>query len=222
MISAVIFDCDGVLVDSEVLASQVAIEMLATVGLAYDRATYCTRFTGMSDADFHEALDADAIARLGRPVMAELREPMRARYHELSAARLSEVPGARACVAELALAKAVASSSSVDALDRKLRQTALWEHFAPHIYSAEHVARAKPAPDLFLHAAACLNVAPEACLVIEDSIHGVRAARAAGMDVWGFLGGGHMDENGAAPLRDAGAGRVLADWREASELLRGL
>ena len=80
----------------------------------------------------------------------------------------------------------------------------------------------KPAPDLFLYAAAALGITPEHCLVIEDSVNGVLAARAAGMRVWGFLGGGHMDAAAGARLVDAGAERLIADWREAKALFSTL
>ena len=104
-------------------------------------------------------------------------------------------------------------------MERKLRRTGLWEYFAPHVYGAEHVANAKPAPDLFLHAAAALDVAPADCLVLEDSVNGVIGARAAGMTVWGFLGGGHVHDGLGARLTAAGAERLVRDWPEAAQLL---
>jgi beta-phosphoglucomutase-like phosphatase (HAD superfamily) len=120
------------------------------------------------------------------------------------------------------LPKAVASSSTRDALGEKLRLTQMWELFAPHVYSADHVVHAKPAPDLFLHAADALRVAPAACLVLEDSTNGVAAARAAGMRVWGFTGGGHMDDTSGARLLSAGAERLIANWPEAATALASL
>jgi beta-phosphoglucomutase-like phosphatase (HAD superfamily) len=107
-------------------------------------------------------------------------------------------------------------------LEIKLRKVGLWDCFAPHIYSAGHVIHAKPAPDLFLYAARQLGVPPCACLVIEDSLNGVKAARAAGMRVWGFLGGGHMDEKAGTGLLAAGAERLLRDWPEAASCFAGL
>ena len=103
-----------------------------------------------------------------------------------------------------------------------MTRTGLWDLFAPHIYSADHVREAKPAPDIFLYAAKALRVDPENCLVIEDSIHGVAAALAAGMTVWGFLGGGHADEAMGVRLMSAGAARVARDWPQASILLADL
>jgi beta-phosphoglucomutase-like phosphatase (HAD superfamily) len=134
-------------------------------------------------------------------------------------AHLTEVPGAGAAVALVRLPKAIASSGSRHGLERKLKYTGLWDHFAPHIYSADHVVNAKPAPDLFLHAAAALGVAPADCLVLEDSVNGVTGARAAGMTVWGFLGGGHAHDRLGAGLLEAGAEKLVRDWPEAARLL---
>jgi HAD superfamily hydrolase (TIGR01509 family) len=221
-IEAVLFDCDGVLVDSEVLAHEVGRAMLAEIGLDYDRADYIARFMGMSDAAFFAALEEDGLCRLGRSIVDEIRAPMKARLRRAMAARLCEVPGAGRALAMLTRPKAVASSSSAAGLAIKLRKTGLWDCFAPHIYAAEHVFHAKPAPDLFLHAARALGHAPETCVVIEDSLNGVKAGRAAGMRVWGFLGGGHMDETAGAGLRAAGAERLFKDWTEAASCFAAL
>jgi HAD superfamily hydrolase (TIGR01509 family) len=147
---------------------------------------------------------------------------MKARVLEKFATELCAVEGALEAVQVVRLPKAVASSSGMKALDHKLRRFRLWDPFAPHIYSADHVTHAKPAPDLFLHAAAQLGVAPGACLVIEDSVNGVNAALAAGMTVWGFAGGSHMNETLCAMLKDAGAHRPVADWAEARMLFAAL
>ncbi|HEY1632558.1 MAG TPA: HAD-IA family hydrolase [Rhizomicrobium sp.] len=221
MTKAVIFDCDGVLVDSEVLYHAVEIAVLADMGMAYDPHDFKARFLGMSDKAFYAALELDGQARLGRSIEAELRERFKARTRAV-AEKLTEVKGAADAVDRLKLVKAVASSSTREALDFKLKLTGLWERFAPHIYSAEHVVHAKPAPDLFLHAADALGIAPSDCLVIEDSVNGVRAGAAAGMRVWGFMGGGHMDEPARARLEQAGVERIVAHWQEAAELLAAL
>jgi len=222
MVQAVIFDCDGVLVDSEILAHEVETQVLDEIGLHYDRHEFTARFMGMSDAAFFAALEADGQARLGRSISAEIRGPMNERMRRAVEERLTEVPGALRAVAALRHAKAVASSSTADRLAKKLRKTGLWDHFAPLIFSAEHVTHAKPAPDLFLHAARALAVQPAHCLVIEDSINGVVAGRAAGMRVWGFGGGGHMSERLTARLAEAGAERIVASWGEAEDLFATL
>jgi HAD superfamily hydrolase (TIGR01509 family) len=222
LIRAVIFDCDGVLVDSEVLIHVIELEALAELGMPYESGPFKARFLGMSNPDYYAALDADAMERLGRPIRDEMQPRMKERVRKVFDEQLAAVPGAREAVAAVQLPKAVASSSGVAALDYKLKKLALWEPFAPHIYSAEHVARAKPAPDLFLHAAAQLGVAPADCLVIEDSVNGVKAGLAAGMTVWGFSGGAHMDEDLTARLHNAGAHQLVAHWAEAKALFAGL
>jgi HAD superfamily hydrolase (TIGR01509 family) len=216
---AVIFDCDGVLVDSETLALQVELEVLAELGLTFDRDDYVLRFMGLSTEAFHAAMNEEAQRRLGRSIAAEVRGSGRLRA--VMVAHLTEVPGATQAIAALKLPKAIASSGSLQGLERKLKQTGLWDHFAPHVYSADHVTHAKPAPDLFLHAAGALGVAPADCLVLEDSVNGVIAARAAGMTVWGFLGGGHAHDRLGARLIEVGAQRLAWDWPEVARLLAG-
>jgi len=206
-------------VDSEILAHEVEIEVLQSIGLHYDRHDFTQRFMGMSDAAFFAALDEDGKARLGRSIIEEIRGPMNDKLQKTVAERLVEVPGAARAVKSVARAKAVASSSTLGRLRIKLGKTGLWQSFVPHIYSAEHVTHAKPAPDLFLHAASELGVAPAECLVIEDSVNGVVAGRAAGMRVWGFGGGGHMTERITARLSEVGAERIVATWAEAEPLL---
>lgn len=222
MIQAVIFDCDGVLVDSEVLIHAIELEALAECGLHYESGPFKARFLGMSLPDYYAALDQDAVERLGRPIQDEMRPKMKERIRQSFDEQLAAVPGAGDAVAAVRLPKAVASSSGIEALDYKLKKVGLWDAFAPHVYSSEHVARAKPAPDLFLHAAERLGIAPADCLVLEDSVNGVKAGLAAGMTVWGFGGGGHMDDAVCASLAEAGAHRLVGDWDEARALLAAL
>ncbi len=216
--AAVIFDCDGVLIDSEILTLEIEVELLAACGLVYAPADFLHRFMGLNDAAYHAALDADCRDRTGQPlpeaVLREARGPRWAACHH----RLTEVEGCAAAVAVLTLPKAVASSSGAAFLRENLRLTGLLPAFDPHVYSADLVARAKPHPDIFLHAAEALAIAPARCLAIEDSVNGVTAARAAGMTVWGFTGGGHMSDASADRLVSAGAHRVLGHWDEAAAL----
>jgi beta-phosphoglucomutase-like phosphatase (HAD superfamily) len=221
MTDAVIFDCDGVLVDSEAVYHEVELAVLAEMGLPYDRHDFKARFMGMSDKAFYAALEADARTRLGRSVEADLRAQLRERFAAASD-RLAAVPGATRAVDAVRQPKAVASSSTAAGLAFKLKLSGLWERFAPHIYSADQVTHAKPAPDLFLLAARELGVAPARCLVIEDSVNGVRAAQAAGMRVWGFMGGGHMDEHARERLAAARVERLVEDWNEAVGLFAEL
>jgi HAD superfamily hydrolase (TIGR01509 family) len=222
MVGAVIFDCDGVLIDSEIIAVEVETALLARLGLHYEIPEFKTRFMGMSDKAFYAALDADCRARLGRALPDDFRALVDRHKHEANETRLAAIPGIARVASALALPKAVASSSNAAHLSYKLRKTGLWDHFAPHIYSADHVIHAKPAPDLFLHAAYALGMAPAHCLVIEDSVNGVRAGLAAGMRVWGFAGGGHMTAGGRADLTAAGAERIVEDWDAAGALFAAL
>ena len=213
-----IFDCDGVLVDSEVLALEVELAAAARIGMQYDLDDYKARFMGMTTAAFFDLLAEDCRAKTGRDLPADFRENCYGAYRA-SLHRLTEVAGALDAVRAVKGRKAVASSSNADALEEKLRRTGLWAHFAPHVYSTDLVARGKPAPDIFLHAARMLDAAPDDCLVIEDSVNGVTAARAANMRVWGFTGGGHMDERAGRRLLAAGAERVLPNWPDTAALL---
>ena len=222
MFCAIIFDCDGVLVDSEVLAHEIEARVLSGIGRHYDPHEFKARFMGMSDAAFRAALEADGQARLGRSILAEIEGPMDAQYKHAIDTRLTAVAGAVDAVRAVTHVKAVASSSQTAALEKKLRKTGLWEAFAPHVYSAEHVTHSKPAPDLFLHAASTLGISPADCLVIEDSVNGVNAAHAAGMRVWGFMGGGHMDAHSRARLEAARVERVIEDWPHFSRILSSL
>lgn len=201
------------------LALEVELAILREQGLTFDRTDYINRFMGLSYEAFHRVMDEEAVTRIGRPISDVIREELATRLRQTMIARLTEVSGAGAAVSSVTLPKAVASSSTKEGLERKLRQVGLWDHFAPHVYSADHVARAKPAPDLFLHAAAALGIAPAHCLVIEDSVNGVLAAKAAGMRCWGFLGGGHAHDGLAARLTGSGAERIVANWQDAAQIL---
>ncbi len=134
MIRAVIFDCDGVLVDSEVLIHAIELEALAELGMHYESGPFKARFLGMSNADYYAALDEDAMERLGRPIQQDMRPTIHARVRAVFDRELAAVPGAREAVDTVHLPKAVASSSGVAALDYKLKRLALWaERYSPTV-----------------------------------------------------------------------------------------
>lgn len=216
--AAVIFDCDGVLVDSEILALEVEIVLLAELGLTYEPAEYRRRFLGLHDHAFRDALDADCRAITGEALPSNFLDRTHTERLIACRNRLREVSGAAAAIAALELPKAVASSSGAEFLREKLALTGLLAAFDPHVYSADLVGRGKPHPDIFLHAAQQLGVWPGACVALEDSVNGVLSARAAGMEVWGFTGGGHMDEEAGMRLSEAGAVRLVRSWEEAEGL----
>ena len=211
---ALIFDCDGVLLNSEELAQEVEVEHLAAIGLHYERAEYVHRFSGTSEPEFIAALEQDSIDRLGKKLPKAFVEGMMAAIKAAFDDRLEAIEGA----ADLALAwpvsKAVASSSSVAVLQFKLRTTGLADIFGEHIYSAESVSKAKPDPAIFLHAAEGLGVDPGRCLVVEDSVNGVLAAKRAGMIAVGFVGGGHCADDQGKVLSDTGADFIVVTHHE--------
>jgi HAD superfamily hydrolase (TIGR01509 family) len=206
---AILFDCDGVLVDSEKIYVDVEREHLAGIGLHYDLDDYMDRFQGLGSEDFWAALDLD-YRRLGKgPLPATFGPELDAATLERIDRELTEISGIKQLLEAHDGPRAVASSSRLHRLVHKLKHTGLFSYFDPHIYSGEQVANGKPAPDLFLFAAGKLGVSPGATLVVEDSANGVRAGLAAGMTVWGFVGGGHSHDGHAEQLRAAGAHLVV-------------
>lgn len=181
----VIFDCDGVLVDSEKIAVRIDAEMLADLGWPMTEAEVVERFVGRSYADMRSEIGA----HLGRPLPADWDAAYRERYREAFERELTPVDGVVEALDALPLPSCVASSTSHSGLRHTLGLTGLYERFAGRIFSASEVARGKPAPDLFLHAARSLGVEPRRCVVVEDSRYGVEAARAAGMRAFGYCGG---------------------------------
>lgn len=207
----VIFDCDGVLVDSERLTHQVLCDQLAELDVAMTLAQAIDRFIGTSNA-----LMLERVAALLPPgaMPADFLAQFRQRTQQAFAAGLRAVPGVEAVLDGLALPHCVASNGEHAKMAVTLALTGLAPRFAGRVFSADDVARPKPAPDLFLHAAATLGAAPARCLVIEDSATGVRAARAAGMAVFG-----HAALTPADRLLEAGAHRVFATMAELPPLL---
>lgn len=213
-IDAIIFDNDGVLVDSEVIHIAAERELLAEIGLVYDYPTYISRFVGLKNSDFHAELARDFEVETGQSFPADFRSRLDARVWPRMEAELKPVPGIDDLLTAFSGPIAVASSAGVSRLHQKLTLTGLFERFAPHIYSSDHVENGKPAPDLFLHAAAKLGAAPTRCMVIEDSVNGVIAGRAADMFTVGFTGGGHSDNVHADRLKQAGAHTCVAGHAE--------
>ena len=185
MTELVIFDCDGVLVDSEPIAVRIDMEMLAEVGVTMSAEEVIERFVGRSP----EVILAETEARLGRRVPDGWFERGEARLRRAFANELEPVPGIEEALQAIDMPVCVASSSGHDNLRFKLELTGLYDRFAGRIFSAAEVANGKPAPDLFLHAAQRMGADPADCVVVEDSRYGVLAARAAAMDVLGYAGG---------------------------------
>lgn len=204
----VVFDCDGVIVDSEMLAAECLAELLTSSGRRTALGDVFERYLGRSmavvAADFREAV--------GRPLPAtfpaELAEALRRRFE----AGLAPIAGIAEVLETLRRPFCLASSSGPERIALSLRLTGLDRHFEGRIFEASMVRQGKPAPDLFLLAAERMGADPVRTLVIEDSVSGVRAGKAAGMTVWGFTGGSHHAHmDGAALLAQAGADLVFRD-----------
>ncbi|MEV8561843.1 HAD family hydrolase [Streptomyces sp. NPDC051917] len=184
-IELVIFDCDGVLVDSERIAARVQVSLGAELGWPLTQEEVVERFIGRS----HAVIREQVAARLGEETAAVWAERFEQLHREAVNAELAPVDGLPEALDAIALPTCVASSGSHDKMRHTLGRTGLYDRFAGRIYSATEVARGKPAPDLFLHAARHMGVDPAACVVVEDSRPGVLAARAAGMRAFGYAGG---------------------------------
>ncbi|MFF5975954.1 HAD family hydrolase [Streptomyces sp. NPDC012769] len=184
-VELVIFDCDGVLVDSERIYCRVDRDVFARVGAEFTEQEMAELFVGSS----HDALTALVEQRAGRSLPVDWHEPFRHLYEEALDAELTVVEGVTDVLDALDVPFCLASNGSHASIRRNLTRTGLLDRFEGRIFSARDVARGKPAPDLFLHAAATMGVPPERCAVVEDSAYGVRAARAAGMRAFGYSGG---------------------------------
>ncbi len=221
---AVIFDCDGVLVDSEVLAIRGERAVLETLGLVYSPQDYVRKFVGLHDRAFFEALRADYRQRHEVEAPGDFEDQIlagRGRERHL----LTAIAGADAALQTTRALFGnigVASSSRAHFLQSKLERTSLFDLAAPHIYSADLVAHGKPAPDIFLYTAEKIGADPAQCLVLEDSENGVTAGIAAGMTVWGFLGGGHVFEGHGDRLLAAGAQTLAASFADFVAQLDGV
>lgn len=213
----VIFDCDGVLVDSELLEHGVDAELLAPFGCTASAHELLQRFVGIARTDMYKVV----FSELGREMPRGLLDERERLVWERCVNDLKTVPGVEGALEALRQQpKCVASSSIPAKLQLKLDSTGLTRHFAPHIFSTALVARGKPAPDIYLHAAEAVGHAARHCIVIEDSPHGIAGAKAAGMRAIGFAGGSHATPSLAAELRSAGAVVVIDHMGDLPEAIR--
>jgi HAD superfamily hydrolase (TIGR01509 family) len=206
----VIFDCDGVLVDSERLAVRVEAEYLAELGWPLSEAEIVERFMGRTTEFMDEAIEA----QLGSRLPTDWKSQFQRRYLEAYAADLAPVDGITEALDRITIPTCVASSGSHDKIRFTLGHTGLYERFEGRIFSGYEVAAGKPAPDLFLHAAATMGADPARCAVVEDTRWGVLAARAAGMRAFGYAGGLTPPEH-----LEGEATQVFEDMRELPRLL---
>jgi HAD superfamily hydrolase (TIGR01509 family) len=211
----VIFDCDGVLVDSELIFARVLAECLS--GLDFPATLDQAIALGFGR---NRITLAEAIAtRYGRALPEAFFDTFAARSAAAFERELLPMPGIEKLLAALPLPRCVASNGRLDRVRQRLATTRLLAFFDPHVFSASQVARGKPAPDLFLFAAERLGAKPTGCTVVEDSIAGVEAAVAARMPVIGYCGGSHCPGDHADRLRAAGCSQVFARMPELAAFL---
>jgi HAD superfamily hydrolase (TIGR01509 family) len=216
VIKGIIYDFDGVIADSEVLANVVLAEAVTSLGLPTTLDESIVRYMGKRWVE----IEAVLVKGTGRPLPASFLDDMKlaltARFREA----LKPVDGAEDFIRRFAaLPRCVASSSAPDRLQLSMELIAFGRHFPDAVFSASLVPRGKPHPDIFLYAADRIGVAPEHCLVIEDSPNGVRAGIAAGMCTVGLCAASHIRAGHAERLRDAGAVEVFDRWSDVATFL---
>lgn len=216
MCELVIFDCDGVLVDSEPISIAVLREVIAGAGLEIGEDVAYRRFLGRSMSTIAKLLEDEFGLTMTDGHLAEVR----GRLYERFRRELKAIPGIADAVEALTAPFCVASSSQPERIRLSLSVTGLLEKFEPRIYSSTMVENGKPAPDLFLHAAHAMGVEPAGCVVVEDSAAGIEAAGRAGMTVFAFTGGTHAVHCG---LHDTAAALnphlIFDDMRQLPALL---
>jgi HAD superfamily hydrolase (TIGR01509 family) len=211
----IIFDCDGVLVDSEVISCRAHAETLTRHGYPITADEVLNRFLGVSDREARLMIENEISRKLPNDFESQVKHAT-LQYYADDLRAISHVSEA---IAAIGLPKCVASSGTPEKIRHGLTCAGLYDQLAPHIFSASEVKRGKPAPDLFLFAAEQMQAAPAQCLVIEDSIPGVTGAVAAGMTVLGFHGGSHCQPGHADTLRAAGAIMTFEDMRQLPDLI---
>jgi HAD superfamily hydrolase (TIGR01509 family) len=214
----VIFDCDGVLIDSEILWATIEAAALTETGFPISAMEYATRYAGLTHQIINKLIETEH----GFAVRADHAQRVGAMFEQRLPLDLKVVPGAAQMIASVGGKRCIASNSMLDYLDRTLALTGLRHLFTDNIYSARECGnrQTKPDPNVFLHALATMDAAPERSVIVEDSIHGVEAACAAGVRyVIGFGGASHMAAGYEARLRGAGATHVAKNMPDLAKLL---
>lgn len=218
----VIYDCDGTLIDTETLYGEISLAICQEIGLSHWTLDhYVEQLVGIPWADGMKIIEA----ALGRPLPPDFETRIEDAVARRLETELRALPGVRDALLAMAGRRCVASSTVLEPLKRNLALAGLIDLFDPHVFSASQVARGKPSPDVFLFAAAQMGAEAGRCLVLEDSVPGVLAARAAGMQVAGFTGVAHDKARMRERLLAAGAAAVIddyGDWPAEAARLAGL
>jgi HAD superfamily hydrolase (TIGR01509 family) len=219
-IDLVIFDCDGVLVDSEIVAARVEADLLTKAGYPIDAAELARTYAGLTFKDIMLRIEKES----QQVFQASLIDDAEKLVDRRLSAEVRAIEGARSAVAGVTSKRCICSNSRAQRLEMMLGRTGLLPFFQGTIFSALETAsaRAKPAPDIFLHAAEAMNADPRRTFVIEDSVHGVSGACAAGMRVIGFTGASHTHPGHADLLTEAGAETVIHRWADFAAVLAAL
>ena len=218
--SLILFDCDGVLVDSEIIAAEVEAQLLTEAGFPIEAEEVAERFAGLTWTNI--LLEVERQANI--PLSATLLERSEQLLDERLKNEVLAIDDVIATVEALKIPKAICSNSKSYRLEMMLKRVGLYDSFAPHIFSAPEVGskKTKPAPDVYLYGAKQFGVEPKNVIVVEDSAHGVQAAVAAGMRVIGFTGGAHSQMGHAEKLTDAGAETVIHRHKDLAATIEAL
>lgn len=214
----VILDCDGVLVDSETISRRVLTGQLAEHGIDVDFDYFQQHFLGRSFPRVTEAIRTTFKLSLGPEFEEEYRRRLLGSFEN----ELKAVEGVEDMLDSLAVRTCVATSSTPVRLRRSLELTNLARWFGGDVFTASEVRNGKPAPDLFLHVARRMGVDPKRCLVVEDSIPGIKAGIAASMAVWRFVGASHLRDIWRESHRDFPEVPVFDNWKDFLEMAPGL
>ena len=216
----IIFDCDGTVMDSELIAAECEVEALAAYGLEITAKEFSERFAGTASEYVKEVMEEE----LGRSLPDDHIKTVKAKMREKLWREAKAMPGAHEVLDMLDQSRCICSNADMEKLKIELTRGELWDRFRPYVYSAHDLenSKRKPEPDIFLHAAREFGVDPKSCAVVEDSIAGITAAKAAGMRAIGFTGGSHTFQRHADTLTDAGAETVIRRLIELPPVIEAL
>lgn len=203
----ILFDCDGTVMDSELIAAECEVEHLEPFGVQMTAQEFALRFAGTSAQFAKQTLEE----MIGRSLPDDHTDTVKAKIRERLWREVKPMPGIHDVLDRLDQPRCICSNADMEKLKIELTRGELWDRFRPYVYSAYEIEsrKRKPEPDLFLHAADEFSVSPSACVVVEDSIPGIQAGKAAGMRVVGFTGGSHTHTTHADILTEAGAETVI-------------
>jgi HAD superfamily hydrolase (TIGR01509 family) len=216
----IIFDCDGVLIDSEILSARVDAEILGEIGYEISAEELAHRFAGLTTERIFQLVGEE----LGRPVPDKMIARAKRDTDQMLKEEVLPIPGVQEMLDLLDDPRCICSNSRPERLEISLIKAGLWDRFRPYVFSAQAIGqgRGKPAPDVFLHASQIFETAPAEAIVIEDSVAGVTGAVAAGMRVIGFTGASHTWPGHGEVLMEAGAMTVIKRLSELPATIEAL